>query len=153
MADKDTFQWNGERISDLHTLEKRFHRYAALMAYYRCAMMEIETKFNVLNQEFSLRYDRNPIQDIRTRLKSPDSIFRPAYEDTVGSPVLFPSWAFPELKTLPQGKGGGTVIQNHPQEVIRVSASHPFELADADTPEMLELLKGLLPCSHGSQNW
>ena len=76
MADKDTFQWDGERISDPHTLEKRFHRYAALMAYYRCAMMEIETKFNVLNEEFSLRYDRNPIQDIRTRLKSPDSIFQ-----------------------------------------------------------------------------
>ena len=76
MVDKDTFWWDGERISDPHTLEKRFHRYAALMAYYRCAMMEIETKFNVLNQEFSLRYDRNPIQDIRTRLKSPDSIFQ-----------------------------------------------------------------------------
>lgn len=47
-----------------------------LMAYYRCAMMEIETKFNVLNEEFSLRYDRNPIQDIRTRLKSPGSIYK-----------------------------------------------------------------------------
>ena len=74
MADKDTFQWNGERISDLHTLEKRFHRYAALMAYYRCAMMEIETKFNVLNQEFSLRYDRNPISSIKSRMKTPASI-------------------------------------------------------------------------------
>ncbi len=41
-----------------------------LMAYYRCAMMEIETKFNVLNEEFSLRYDRNPISSIKTRLKS-----------------------------------------------------------------------------------
>ncbi len=59
---------------DPETLEKKFRRFAGLMAYYRCAMMEIETKFNVLNQEFSLRYDRNPIQDIRTRLKSPGSI-------------------------------------------------------------------------------
>ena len=41
-----------------------------LMAYYRCALMEIETKFNVLNEEFSLRYDRNPINSIKTRLKS-----------------------------------------------------------------------------------
>ena len=32
--------------------------------------MEIETKFNVLNEEFSLRYDRNPINSIKTRLKS-----------------------------------------------------------------------------------
>ncbi|MEE1229126.1 MAG: GTP pyrophosphokinase family protein [Lachnospiraceae bacterium] len=45
-----------------------------LMAYYRCAMMEIETKFKVLNEEFSLDYDRNPISSIKTRLKTPNSI-------------------------------------------------------------------------------
>ena len=44
------------------------------MAYYRCAMMEIETKLNVLNEEFSLQYDRNPISNIKSRLKSPISI-------------------------------------------------------------------------------
>lgn len=50
--------------------EKFFH----LMAYYRCAMMEVETKLNVLNEEFSLRYDRNPINSIKSRLKSVNSI-------------------------------------------------------------------------------
>ena len=45
-----------------------------LMTYYRCAIMEIQTKFNVLNEEFSLQYDRNPIEHIKTRLKSPESI-------------------------------------------------------------------------------
>lgn len=53
-------------------------RYAApyreLMAYYRCAMMEVTTKFDVLNEELSLQYDRNPIESIKTRLKSPESI-------------------------------------------------------------------------------
>lgn len=49
-------------------------KFATLMAYYRCAMMEIETKFNVLNQEFSLALDRNPISSIRSRLKSLPSI-------------------------------------------------------------------------------
>ena len=49
-------------------------QYSKLMAYYRCAIMEIETKFNVLNQEFSLRYDRNPISSIKSRLKNPNSI-------------------------------------------------------------------------------
>jgi len=44
------------------------------MAYYRCAIMEIETKFNVLNEEFSLQYDRNPINSIKSRLKNPISI-------------------------------------------------------------------------------
>lgn len=41
-----------------------------LMAYYKCAIMEVETKLNVLNEEFSLQHDRNPINTIKTRLKS-----------------------------------------------------------------------------------
>ena len=45
-------------------------------SYYRCAIMEIETKFNVLNEQFSLRYDRNPIESIKTRIKSMDSLIR-----------------------------------------------------------------------------
>ena len=54
--------------------KEQFQEFAKLMAYYRCAMMEIETKFNVLNVEYSLRYDRNPISSIKCRLKSPVSI-------------------------------------------------------------------------------
>lgn len=49
-------------------------QYKKLMAYYRCAMMEVETKLNVLNEEFSLRHDRNPINDIKSRLKDPLSV-------------------------------------------------------------------------------
>ncbi len=45
-----------------------------LMAYYKCAMMEIETKFNVLNEEYTLSFERNPISTIKTRLKKPSSI-------------------------------------------------------------------------------
>lgn len=80
---------------------------------------------------------------LECRNEHPDCIIRPGYEDTEGSPVLFPSWAFPELLDLPEGKGGGVVIKNHLHAVYRVSVADPFELADADTPEMLETLKGL----------
>ena len=79
---------------------------------------------------------------LEIRKENPDRIIRPAYEDSEGSPVLFPAWAFPELKTLPEGKGGGVVIKNHPHEVYRASVFDPFELADADTPEMLTMLEG-----------
>ena len=51
-------------------------RYAELMNKYRCAIMEIETKLNVLNAEFSLQYDRNPFETIKSRLKSPASIIK-----------------------------------------------------------------------------
>lgn len=45
-----------------------------LMSFYRCAIMEAETKFRVLSEEYSLLHDRNPIESIKTRLKSPESI-------------------------------------------------------------------------------
>ena len=47
-----------------------------LMANYHCAIMEIETKFNVLNKQFSLQYDRNPIESIKVRVKSMESILK-----------------------------------------------------------------------------
>lgn len=46
-----------------------------LMSYYRCAIMEIETKFRVLDVQLSLNRENNPIESIKTRLKSPESIF------------------------------------------------------------------------------
>lgn len=55
-------------------VQETTRKYVRLMAYYRCAMMEIETKLNVLNEEFSLQHDRNPISSIKTRLKSMPSI-------------------------------------------------------------------------------
>lgn len=50
--------------------------YRQLMAFYECAMMEVETKFRVLDTEFRLRHDRNPINSISTRLKSLESLSR-----------------------------------------------------------------------------
>jgi len=48
--------------------------YRRLMAYYKCAIMEVETKFKVLNENFSLGNDSNHIESIKTRLKTPPSI-------------------------------------------------------------------------------
>lgn len=64
MVDDETIEW-------MNKTSKEFFK---LMSYYRCAMMEIETKFNVLNVEYSLEYDRNPISAIKTRLKAIPSI-------------------------------------------------------------------------------
>lgn len=67
----------GDEISDeqaLALLEKKSNEYMKLMSYYRCAIMEIETKLRVLDTEYSLKYDRNPINSIKTRLKTLRSI-------------------------------------------------------------------------------
>lgn len=61
--------------------------FTALMNKYKCAIMEVETKLNVLDAEFSLNYDRNPFESIETRLKSPASIMeklkRKGFEPTL----------------------------------------------------------------------
>lgn len=49
-------------------------RYRRLLMEYRCAILELETKFRVLDTEFSLQHNRNPIETIKTRLKTPHSI-------------------------------------------------------------------------------
>ena len=46
------------------------------MSYYQCAIMEVETKFKVLNEQYSLEYDRNPIEDIKSRVKSMESLIK-----------------------------------------------------------------------------
>lgn len=60
----------------LEMIQKNKRPFDLLMSYYQCAVMEIETKFRVLNQEYSLEYDKNPIEGIKTRIKSYDSIVR-----------------------------------------------------------------------------
>ncbi len=45
-----------------------------LLMHNECALKEIETKLNVLNDEFSLQYNYNPIETIKTRVKDPMSI-------------------------------------------------------------------------------
>ena len=45
-----------------------------LMMQYRCAMLEVQTKFEVINNEISLYGDRNPIEFIKSRIKRPVSI-------------------------------------------------------------------------------
>ena len=60
---------------EIHDLLQREQKpYKELMAYYQCALLEVETKFRVLNEQFSLAHDRNPIESIKTRVKSLESI-------------------------------------------------------------------------------
>ena len=55
-------------------IQQNMYPYQELMSRYKCAIMEIETKFNVLNEQFSIQHNRNPIESIKSRLKSLNSI-------------------------------------------------------------------------------
>ncbi len=47
-----------------------------MFAYYRCAILEVETKFNVLDESLSVQLERNPIESIKSRVKSVESLLR-----------------------------------------------------------------------------
>ncbi len=68
---------------------KEAEPFRELMMQYRCAIMEVETKLKVLNEEFSRAYNRNPLEAIKSRLKTPESIYekleRKGYPVTVAS--------------------------------------------------------------------
>ena len=66
--------FNEEKLLDL--VQEHIIPVEQFFANYNCAIMEIETKFKVLNEQFSLKYDGNPIESIKTRVKDYDSILR-----------------------------------------------------------------------------
>ena len=70
------FKKQFERLEDnfLGKFHKRIESVQKFMSYYKCALMEIETKFKVLDEEFSFLHERNPIDSIKTRIKDFESI-------------------------------------------------------------------------------
>ena len=59
---------------DINTIIDGSQPFVKLMTYYGCALREVETKLQVLNDEFKLTHDRNPIESIKSRIKTPQSI-------------------------------------------------------------------------------
>ncbi len=63
-----------ELLSKANELFEQTRPFAELMMRYKCAMLEVKTKLDVLNTQLSLENDRNPFESIESRLKSPQSI-------------------------------------------------------------------------------
>lgn len=72
----------------------------------------------------------------------PGAIWRTGFDGQPGAPILFPRWAFAELRALPEGKGGGYVAKKYPERVRLLPVRDKQELVDVDTRETLrELLE------------
>lgn len=54
--------------------QKLSKEFVKLMSYYKCAMMEVETRFHALNEEYIFTFDRVPVNSIKTRLKTLPSV-------------------------------------------------------------------------------
>ena len=60
-----------ETMQQAQTVSKEF---AKLIVYYKCAMLEVQTRFTVLNEAYILEHGRAPVSSIKTRLKTSPSI-------------------------------------------------------------------------------
>ena len=63
-----------EHIARKSEIMEQTRPFAELMMRYKCAMLEVKTKFDVLNTQLSLENDRNPFESINCRIKTVASI-------------------------------------------------------------------------------
>ena len=58
----------------LPDISDRLQDFLELRQLYNAAMRKVRTKLEILDEEFQVRYNHNPIHHIECRLKSPQSI-------------------------------------------------------------------------------
>ncbi|MBS4196858.1 GTP pyrophosphokinase [Lederbergia citri] len=61
---------------DLNYLKEMRVELTRFMMAYKFACDEINTKINILSDEFNYIHDYNPIEHVKSRIKSPESIFK-----------------------------------------------------------------------------
>ena len=64
-----------DNVIDLSKTFKNIDKFKQLMCWYGCAIREVRTKLEVLNDDFQYSHSRNPIDNIKSRIKSPKSIY------------------------------------------------------------------------------
>lgn len=60
--------------ADVDNLFAPAGQFKEFMMMYSCAIKEVRTKFEILNDDLSVTYNRNPIEMIKSRIKTPNSI-------------------------------------------------------------------------------
>lgn len=85
-----------------------------LLMHNECALREIETKLNVLNDEFSLQYNYNPIESIKTRVKEPMSIIEKMKRKGIAPTI-------PNIEKTLNDIAGIRVICSFPEDIYAIA--------------------------------
>jgi len=64
-----------KEIEQLLVMRGQVQQFQIMMMKYDCALTEVRTKLEVLNKELSLKNNRNPFESIKSRVKTPVSIY------------------------------------------------------------------------------
>ena len=73
---KELFLDENDHVITLDQLEGKFNEMRSLFMTYDCAIKEVKTKLEILDSEFKANSERNPIEYMKTRVKSPESIIK-----------------------------------------------------------------------------
>ena len=71
---------DGDIMEKIKRVMMQSQAFQEMMMMYKCAIREVRTKAEVLNDEMSVRYHRNPISSISSRVKDPESIAQKLYK-------------------------------------------------------------------------
>ena len=77
------------KSSDAGNFAETAQKFREMIGWYGCAIREVRTKLEVLNDEFQNNTERNPIDNIKSRIKSPMSIYEKM--DRRGLPITLDS--------------------------------------------------------------
>lgn len=73
---KDSFRLDEEMVPlHMKPLMDEYREFILLRNTYHSAIREVSTKLEILDDEFQVRYDYNPIHHMECRLKTPKSLF------------------------------------------------------------------------------
>ena len=80
-------------MSVIHKTSDQVDQWRSVMFLYDSALKKLNTKIEILNNEFVNRYDHNPIEHIKSRIKTSESIVkklrRHGYESTIENMVKY----------------------------------------------------------------
>ena len=68
-------------------------------------------------------------------LSEPAYFWAPSHQGQRGNPVYFPKWSFDELAAISGDRGGGALLQRHPDRIRLMELDEEAPLFDLDTPE------------------
>ena len=127
-------------------------KYQEVMLQYRCALKALESRLEILNEEFSLQHDRNPIESMKSRLKSPSSIMNKMHKRGL-------SLDFPTMQANIMDVAGVRVICSFEEDVFFTiamdfwaSLEHTIRYKK-NLPINTEIETELKECADSSREW
>lgn len=130
---------NQIQLNQLKTMKLELTRFRMM---YKFALDEVNTKINILKEEFHYINEYNPIEHTSSRLKSPESIINKAIRKNIGL-------SLPAMKEQIQDIAGIRITCSFRSDIYRIS-SMLFNQQDIEVIECKDYIKNPKPNGYQS---